>query len=220
MGGMYYPQMKYQPLPTSREMTVSGNGEITVQPDYAQIQIEVRTEGDNVSSAQHENAIIMNRVIESLLNLNIRRDEMQTSAYNIFPTYDYIDGKQVLRGYEVQNAITVKIVNINQVGTVIDTATRNGANHVSGIQFKIEHVDTYYRQALQYALIDALGKAKSMAETMHATLEPLPIEIIEETNTATPIPYKMLQLSNQQAVTPIEPGLITVTATVKVKFQY
>ena len=220
MGGMYYPQMKYQPLPTSREMTVSGNGEITLQPDYAQIQTEVRTEGDNVSSAQHENAIIMNRVIESLLNLNIRRDEMQTSAYNIFPTYDYIDGKQVLRGYEVQNAITVKIVDINQVGTVIDTATQNGANHVSGIQFKIEHVDTYYRQALQFALMDALAKANSMAETMHATLQTLPIEIIEETNAPTPTPYKMFQLSNQQSVTPIESGLITVTATVKVKFQY
>lgn len=213
--------MMFQPYATSpREITVTGTGKMDVQPDHAQVQIEVRTEGNNVSTAQQENAVIMNRVIESLIALNIPRDAIQTAAYAIFPNYDFIEGRQVLRGYEVQNAITVKMTNISQVGTVIDTAVKNGANHVSAIQFKIENADAHYRQALQFAMIDAMAKAKSIAETMHVTLQALPIEIIEESISAAPIPYRSLQLSNQQYVTPIEPGMITVTANIRVKFRF
>ncbi len=217
---MYHPQMRCQPFPVSREMTVTGNGEIIAQPDYVQIQIEVRTEGKDVSLAQQENARIMNRVIESLLALNIPREAIQTTAYTISPNYDYIEGRQVFRGYEVQNAITVKITDISQAGTVIDTAIQNGANHVSAIQFKIEDSDAYYQRALNLALINAIAKAKSMAETMRVPLQPIPIKIVEESQNSTPVPYKLAQLSNQEFTTPIEQGTISINASVQVKFQF
>ncbi|WP_339195226.1 SIMPL domain-containing protein [Solibacillus sp. FSL R5-0449] len=216
---MYHQQMMFQPGANAREMTVTGNGEIVAQPDYAQVQIEVRTQGKDVSAIQRENAVIMNRVIDSLMALKIPKESIQTTAYNIFPNYDFIDGKQVLRGYEVQNAITVKIDDIGQVGTAIDTAIQNGANHVSAIEFKITDTDVYYRQALQFALIDAVGKATAMAKTMGVTLHMVPVEIIEE-QTIAPIPYKAMQLSSQRVVTPIEPGTMTVSASVRVKFSY
>lgn len=217
---MYHPQMRCQPFPISREMTVTGNGEIIAQPDYVQIQIEVRAEGKDVSLAQQENARIMNRVIESLLALNIPREAIQTAAYTISPNYDYIEGRQVFRGYEVQNAITVKITDISQAGTVIDTAIQNGANHVSAIQFKIEDSDAYYQRALNLALINAIAKAKSMAETMRVPLQPIPIRIVEESQNSTPVPYKLAQLSNQEFATPIEQGTISINASVQVKFQF
>lgn len=217
---MYSPQFRFQPSPVSREMTVTGNGEIVARPDYVQIQIEVRTEGKDVSLAQQENALIMNRVIGSLLALNIPREAIQTTAYTISPNYDYIEGRQVFRGYEVQNAITVKITDISQAGMVIDTAIQNGANHVSAIQFKIENSDAYYQQALNLALVNALAKAKSMAETMQIPIQLIPIEIVEESHNVAPVLYKSIQLSNQEFMTPIEQGAIPITASVRVKFQF
>ena len=216
---LYHPQIMFQPFAVRREMTVTGNGEVVAQPDYVQIRIEVRTEWKNVSAAQQENAMMMNQVIGALVALNIPREDIQTTVYTISPNYDYIEGRQVFRGYEVQNAITVKITDISQAGTVIDTAIQNGANYVSGIHFKIDDSDAYYRQALQLALIDAQAKAKSIAETMPLPLQPLPIEIVEET-IAPPIAYKSFQLSREQSITPIDPGMITVNATVRVKFRF
>ena len=58
-----------------------------------------------------------------------------------------------------------------------------------------------------------------MADTMHVPLQPLPVEIVEETN-VPPVLYKSVQLSNQQPVTPIESGMMTVNATVRVKFRF
>ena len=212
--------MQFQPFPVSREMTVTGNGEIVAQPDYIEIQIEVRTEGKDVSVAQQENSVIMNRVIGSLLALNIPREAIQTTTYSIFPNYDYIEGRQVFRGYEVQNAITVKITDIGQAGMVIDTAIQNGANNVSGIQFKIEDADAYYQRALNVALVNAMAKANSMAKTMQLPPQPIPIEIIEEGPNVTPIPFKSIQFSNQAVMTPIEQGTMTINATVRVKFRF
>ncbi len=222
---MYHPQTWSQPQPQpsniTREMTVTGDGEIVAEPDYVQIQVEVRTSGKDVSTAQQENALIMNRVIGSLMALNIPREDIQTANYSISPMYDYIEGRQVFRGYEVQNAITVKIMDISQVGTVIDTAVQNGANQVSGIQFKIENSAQYYRQALRLALVDATAKAVAMAETMHVSIHPIPIEILEESNHAVvPYTFKSVQMSNQELMTPIEQGTIVINANVRVKFKY
>jgi len=216
---LYHPQNWIQPSSVSREIIVTGNGAIDAQPDYAQVLIEVRTEGKDVSQAQQENAIIMNRVIGSLMALNIPREAIQTTVYTISPNYDYIEGRQVFRGFEVQNAITVQIAEISRAGTVIDTAIQNGANHVSSIQFKIEDSDAYYQRALQMALINAIEKAKTMAETMRIALDPIPIEMIEESQHNAPIPYSA-QLSNREMMTPIAQGTMAIQASVRVTFRY
>lgn len=217
---LYTPQFQFYQTPVTREMTVIGNGEIVAQPDYVQIQIEVRTEGDSISDVQQENARIMTRVIESIVALGIPREAIQTAAYTISPQYDFIEGRQVFRGYVVQNAITVKITDISQVGTVIDTAVQNGANDVSAIQFKIENVDAYYRQALNLALMNAMAKAKSMADMMQVPIQLIPFEIIEQSQNVMPAPFRSIQMATKETTTPIEEGRMPIQASVQVKFQY
>ena len=217
---MYTPQFQFYQTPVTREMTVIGNGEIVAQPGYVQIQIEVRTEGDSISDVQQENARTMTRVIESIVALGIPREAIQTATYTISPQYDFIEGRQVFRGYVVQNAITVKITDISQVGTVIDTAVQNGANDVSAIQFKIENVDAYYRQALNLALMNAMAKAKSMADMMQVPIQLIPFEIIEQSQNVMPAPFRSIQMARKEITTPIEEGRMPIQASVQVKFRY
>ena len=216
---MYYQSMRGHLFSPLRVITVRGDGEVFVKPNYAQIQIEVSTEGKDVRGAQQENANIMNQVIQSLLQLNIPREDIQTAAFNVLPQYDYVEGKQIFRGYEVTNALTVKVRDTSKIGSVIDTAVQNGANRVSGIQFKIENADPYYQQALRLALQNAQTKAKTIAETLKLTLHPQPIEVVEERETG-PILYKSVAMADQTFSTPIEPGQILINAIVKVKYQY
>lgn len=216
---MHHQNVYQIPCKLFRTITVTGNGKVSAKPDYVQLQIEVLTKGNEVSQAVQENAAIMEHVISSLLTLGIPREDIQTSVYTISPSYDYIDGKKVFRGYEVANTITVKIRDINQIGIVIDTAVKNGANSVSGIQFKIEHAERYYQQALSLALQNAQKKANTIAKTMHLQIPPYPIQITEE-SVVEPILYKTAAITGQSVTTPIEPGLITVNATLSVKFKY
>ena len=74
-----------QTVRQTRTITVIGNGQIVAQPNFAEVQIEVSTEADEVTEAQRENAVKMNQVIQSLLALNISREDIQTAFYNVFP---------------------------------------------------------------------------------------------------------------------------------------
>lgn len=217
---MLYSGIPSLSVPMVRIITVTGSGIIEVAPNYAQLQIEVRTEGKEVQQTQAENAQVMNEVIQSLLALNIPRENIQTAAFNIFPQYDFIEGKQVFRGYEVTNAITVKIVDIEKAGLVIDTAVASGANSVSSIQFGLDNPEIVYQQALQLALQNAQINAQTIAQTMKIALFPQPISIVEEHQPSVPERYKTLSMASSQMGTPIEQGEISVSATVTVKFQY
>ncbi|KOS66891.1 periplasmic immunogenic protein [Lysinibacillus contaminans] len=216
---MYYTNISQQHLPSLRVLNVTGDGKVMTTASYVQLQIEVSTQGKNVHEAQQENTNIMNRVIQSIIALNIPREDIQTASYTILPSYDFIDGKQVFKGYEVTNAISVKVSDISQVGTVIDSAVQNGANRITSIQFKIENTDLYYQQALSLALQNAQMKARTIAETMQLSLYPQPIEIVEENNSG-PVLYKSIAMADQTISTPIEQGQMTISATVRVKFQY
>lgn len=217
---MLYSSIPSLSVPMVRILTVTGSGVIEVSPNYVQLRVEVRTEGKELQQTQTENAEIMNRVIQSLLALNIPRENIQTAAFNIFPQYDFLEGKQVFRGYEVTNAITVKLSDIDKAGIVIDTAVANGANSVSSIQFGLDSPELVYQQALQRALQNAQLNAQTIAQTMKLALYPQPISIVEEQQQIGPERYKTLSLASSQMGTPIEQGEISISATVTVKFQY
>ena len=213
---MYYTNVSQQ---TPRVIVVTGTGKVMAKAGYVQLQVEVSTQAKNVQDAQQENAMIMNRVIQSILALHIPKEHIQTAGYNIAPHYEFENGKQVFNGYEVKNAISVKVTDTNQVGSVIDTAVQNGANRTSSIQFNIENTDAYYQQALSLALHNAQMKAKTIAETMHSLIQPQPIEIIEE-HEIGPVLYRSMATVDSTISTPIEQGQMTINATVRVKFQY
>ncbi|WP_168193852.1 SIMPL domain-containing protein [Lysinibacillus sp. SGAir0095] len=205
----------------ARIITVEGSSKFEVKPDYATIQIEVVTQSKDLSEAQRENSLKMNQLIQSLLAMSIDRNNIQTAFFNVFPGYDYIDGRQVFRGYEVTNAINVEVHDLNKIGIIIDTAIKNGANRISRLEFKLENESVYYQKALQLALKNAQEKANAIASALKLSYMPVPIEITEETS-GGPILLKSVAVAGVQSSfdTPIEQGLITVEATLKVKYQY
>ncbi|MEY9976875.1 SIMPL domain-containing protein [Lysinibacillus sp. RC79] len=216
---MYYTNVGQQTPHVPRVIVVTGNGKVMAKASYVQLQVEVSTQGKNAQDAQQENAMIMNRVIQSILALHIPKEHIQTASYNIAPHYEFENSKQVFKGYEVTNAITVKVTETNQVGLVLDTAVQNGANRISSIHFNIENTDAYYQQALSLALHNAQMKAKTIAETMRLPIQPQPIEIIEE-HEIEPVLYRSMSTVDSTISTPIEQGQMTINATVRVKFQY
>ncbi|MBP1970550.1 uncharacterized protein YggE [Virgibacillus natechei] len=218
----YVPQFR-QPLPSvesqTKVMTVTGTGSVTVRPDIVTVQLEVRTENTLLQQAQQENANTMNQVIQALMDAGIARESIQTTAYTINPRYDYMEGEQVFRGYEVKNEITVRIRNTNHAGSIIDVAVQSGVNRVADIRFTVENEQHYYEQALNASLQQASSKAKTIAETMQLPLDPIPITIVEQLS-EPPRTYQTMLATDESMTTPIEPGQMIIRASVEVKFQY
>ncbi|WP_085524421.1 SIMPL domain-containing protein [Tuberibacillus sp. Marseille-P3662] len=216
---MYYPYGELYRQDASRIMTVNGDASFSVEPDTVSIQLEVVTKSERLNQAQQENTHIMNQVIEALVQEGISRENIKTSAYNINPSYDYVDGKQVFRGYQVTNIITLKMKNIDQAGRMIDLAVKNGVNRVSNIQFTIENQQQYYQRALNNALKNAFAKAQTIAETLNVNFDSIPLKIIEET-IETPQTFQTFAAMEDSMSTPIEPGQIIIRAKVEAQFRY
>ncbi|WP_217589568.1 SIMPL domain-containing protein [Lentibacillus saliphilus] len=201
------------------DMTVTGDGIVRTTPDAATVQMDVITEAAEPQEAQQENTMIMTRVIQALLQMGIPRNDIQTITYQINPQYDYVDGEQVFRGYEVVHSLSVTISPINQVGYIIDTAVDQGVNRVSNIQFTTTRPTRYEQEALKKALKNAESKARSMARAINVTLDFPPTRVKEDSITS-PIPYQKVSLSEASTPVPIEPGQIEFTARVTVQYTY
>ncbi len=160
-------------------MTVEGKGQITVKPDQAKLTIGVVTENPQVQIAQQENAMISKRVIEALKQIGIEENAIKTSIYSVQPRYDYVDGRSILKGYEVEHQLEVTVKDLSKVGTVYDVAIKNGANRSGGVQFSVTNPDAYYREALKRAVHNARENAEGLAQTIGATLTTIPIKIVE-----------------------------------------
>ncbi|MYL18705.1 DUF541 domain-containing protein [Halobacillus litoralis] len=204
-----------------RQIRVHGSGSVKVKPDTAVIQLGVATEGTNLTSVQNENASTISRVKSRLMAAGVEEENIQTSDYSVYPQYDYVDGKQEFRGYQVSHMLTVTVEDIEQTGAVIDAAVQSGANRVTNIEFTVSQSYYCYQKALQIALGQALATAQTIANTMNVKLDRKPFRIVEEKGPDVPPvqPYAKTQALSESAV-PIEPGLMEIEARVDVWFPF
>ncbi|MCP3029416.1 SIMPL domain-containing protein [Halobacillus sp. A5] len=201
----------------NRVMTVSGTGKVKAQPDMVTIELGVMTEGRELREVQEDNARVMQQVIESIVKMGVPEESIQTVEYSVVPRYDYDNGQQVFRGYQVTNRVSITIEDIPLTGAIVDSAVQSGANQVSGITFSVKNPDMLYQQALSEALRDAYGKAVTMAQAMRLQLDPSPIKVIERgEENAVPL----AKAGTFASATPIEPGELQIEAAVEVQFQF
>ena len=199
---------------------VKGEGEIAVQPDTASVNLGVVTESKELISAQQQNSIVGNKVIDSLIALGIDRNQIQTFDYRIEPNYDYDQGKQIFRGYKVTHILEVKIDDLSIIGKVVDTAVQNGANYVANVQFTTRYKDSYYQQALVMAINNASSKAKTIANTLRVTLNPTPILVTEGTDVIQPFESQQVAFAKGVSSTQILPGQLLIKASVSADYKY
>ena len=200
-------------------LKVFGKGSINVKPDAAEVGIGVITENIQLEAAQEENAKITTEVINSIKAIGVLPKYIQTHNYNIRPTYDYIEGKQVFRGYEVSNNLKILIRNIDLVGEIIDIAVKNGANTVSGVSLIVSDKTKYYYEALRLAVVDSQKKASVMANELNVNLNIIPIQIIEQ-DKGNISPITGITFKYESGATPIEAGENKITADIEAIFIY
>ncbi|WP_044022562.1 SIMPL domain-containing protein [Bacillus sp. SG-1] len=218
---MYYqqPYRNQAEKKSNRTVTVTGEKTIDVQPDLAIAQIGAVTSDKELTKAQRKNNEVSTAVLNSFKQNGIAEKDIQTSTYQIYPQYDYIDGKQVFKGYEVRQVFSVKIREIDKIGEVIDDAVGNGANIIERVEFAIAEPQIHYQKALSKAYEDALKKAQVLARSAGTTLNPMPLEINEDSSIPMiPRPAKAYVLA-AESTAPLQPGEVGILARLTVKYK-
>lgn len=208
-----------------RSIEITGEGTMKVSPDKGIVSIGVETQNKNTKKAQQSNKEKMNTVIDSIKKLGIKDENIKTIEYTIRPirNYNKEEGKSNITGYIVRNVIEVSINDLEVIGEVIDKASENGANNIRNIRFTLKDKESYYNEALKRAIKTAENKAKALSETIGVNIDK-PVKIVEISNYNYPVnnmyESKVSYDAEESRETPVEKGELTITAKVRVIYDY
>lgn len=162
-----------QPAPNAeigRTVSVSGEGEISVEPEIAVVRLTVQARNAKLGAAQNEAGKITSAVLELAESLNIAREQVQSTQVHVQPEFDWRDGRQTFRGYLVQREVRVELEDLEKLGPLVERAMQAGVNQVSEPELRVQEPRRLHREALRLAAADAQANARVLAESLGAEL--------------------------------------------------
>jgi uncharacterized protein len=203
-------------------LTVHGQGEVSVRPDRALVQLGAEAQASEAVVAQQNVNRIMERAIKQIRNTGIPVEAIQTSGLQLFPVYgqqgprgDRQAGQETLIGYRAANMLRIRVDDIDQAGQVIDAGMAAGANRLHGVSFDIKQELPHRTKALQLAVEEARAKAQAIARALGQPLGPVR-HVAEEGGVGIPRPFGMERA--MAVATPVQPGELQVQASVTMVF--
>ncbi len=199
----------------------SGEGRISGTPDKVSILVASVTEARDADGAARQSARVQSEVIAAAKTLVGTQGLVKTAAYGLTALYDFNNGKQTQRGYQVRSTIAIEMWDTKLVGAVIDATVKAGANEISSIEFGCRDTATLRQQAIKAASQAALREATAAAEALGMRLGQVRTVSVGASGGQAPVPMERLVGAGRMAstATPIEPGTVEVTAVVSVEAQ-
>jgi uncharacterized protein YggE len=203
--------------PPEARIVVTGEGSVSVTPNYAQIRSGVTVRTKTVKEGVDANSKLMVAIIAALKDVGIADKDIQTSRFSIEPVYSPQEPgtEPKLLGYSFSNEVAVTIREIGRIGDVLDRIVAVGATDVGPVTFLVSDAWKALDQAREAAIADARRKAEVYAKA--AGLQLGRVEwITEEPGSGPPVPMMTLA---QAAPVPIATGEDTLRVKITVGFE-
>jgi uncharacterized protein YggE len=197
-------------------ISVTGEAQLSVPPDLAQIDGGVTTEAKTAREASDTNNAAMGKVLLALKGAGMDEKDFQTSRLSLQPQYaPNRSGPNAVVGYQASNRVTIKLRDVTKVASVIDTLVAAGANNIGGINFMVSTASKLLDDAREQAIADARRKAEIYAKAAGVALGS-PVSISEE-GSPGPTPFHKMA-AGMAASAPVAQGEETLQVTVSVSW--
>jgi uncharacterized protein len=203
-----------QTSPPPRLISVNGTGRITVDPDLAIVRVAVETQLPAARAAQERTNTEARRAIEAIVSAGIPRTAIQTSGIQLYAVGG-TPGDPQPTAYVARISITVRVEDVSRAGQVLDVALENGANRIDGISFGLRDESAARQQALRAAVADARAKADAIAQALGVG-----VGLVFDVSEGGGVSFapRMEAMMTRDMGTPVEPGQLTVEASVMVRY--
>lgn len=203
--------------PSPPTVVVRGDGEVRAVPDMAHVGLGTEHTAPTPKEAQAVVAKAMTAVQQKLAAAGVAKDAMRTTAYDVQARIDWVNGKQVPRGYMARHTIEVRVDDLARVGELLELAIGAGGTSVQGVRFDLKERAKLERDALTRAVADARARAEAVAAGAGSTLGGI-VRIEEAGLTGGgPEPVMMRMAAAPMAADaapPVAPGETVIRATV------
>jgi len=210
---------------TPPAISVTGEANLSVTPDQAQIDAGVTSNAKNAREASEANNSVMSKVLLALKGAGIEEKDYQTSQLSLRPQYAQTQPNQasqpVIAGYVASNRVLIRVRDMTRISGVIDALVAAGANNIGNINFMVSQASKLLDDAREQAIADARRKAEIYAKAANITLG-APLSISE---LGSPSPRTQTfhfgggkTFGGVAAPTPIAQGEETLSVTVSVSW--
>jgi uncharacterized protein YggE len=204
--------------PAPPVVVVRGEGEVRTAPDVAFITLATEHRANTAKDAQAQGATAMTGVQQRLTAAGVAKDAIRTLSYDLQPQFDYVNGKQVARGFLARNVVEVRVDQVTRVGELLEIVVTAGGTAVQGVRFDVKDRTQLERQAISRAVADARARAVAAAEGAGTTILAV-VRIEEEGVIRRPIEQPMMRMAADSVAAappppPIAAGEAVIRATV------
>ena len=201
------------------ELTI--NESVEAEPDIVTVGAGVTTQARTAVEAMRLNATAMTAVVDRIKQLGVAERDIQTTGINLGAMYDYNQQtqRQVFRGYQASNRVSVKLRQIDRTGEVLDALVAAGATDLSGPDWSIDDDTAARAQARRQAMETARAQGLEYARAAgYSDIRVL--EISETIAPQPPMPYlRAVRAEAADASTPVQPGMVQAGVTVRVTYE-
>jgi len=195
---------------------------VSVAPDIATIGAGVTTEAPTATEALRQNSAEMQKVIARIKALGVAEKDIQTTGINLNAQYDYNQEtqRQVFRGYQASNRVSVILRKIEDTGRVLDALVAAGANDLNGPSFSIENDDAAKDAARKRAVERAQAQVKAYAAMLGYDGAKV-LAIAESIEGRGSMPEMKLQASavSRDVAPPVQPGMVQAGVSLTIKYE-
>lgn len=160
-------QAQQQQLPPL--ISVSGVGEVRVQPTEVVVNLGVETREKTLEAARTETDKKAAAIISYLKKQGVEAKDIQTSYVTLQPMHNGGEyGRTSPDFYLAQKNMTVTIKKLNRFDEILSGIYGVGVNHVHGVNFQVADLDKYKAEARKKAVADAKRKASALTAELDA----------------------------------------------------
>ncbi|MCP4384896.1 MAG: SIMPL domain-containing protein [Hyphomicrobiales bacterium] len=207
-------------------VSVTGEGTAHLVPDMAVISLTVMRQEKTARAALDANNSAMAQVLASMKADGIESRDLQTSGFSINPQYFYPknDGTKpvqpTITGYTVSNTLTVRIRDLDSLGSILDKSVTLGVNQGGQIIFTNDDPSAAISEARVAAVKDAVAKATTLVGAAGVSLGRI-TQMSEQHSRPQPMPIVRAEMMRQaaDASVPVAEGENQYRVNVNVSFE-
>ncbi len=148
-------------------ITVNGQAQVKAVPDLVGVYFNVQTNAKTSAEATQKNSELVDSLKSEIIKLGFEEKAIQTQGFSVYPQYDWVNGRQVEKGYTASHSLRVELPTSesSKIGEVIDAGVKSGVG-ISYINFELsqELQNQYKSEALKLAAQDSKVKAEAVAQ--------------------------------------------------------
>jgi len=211
------------PDPQVRHITVQGTGEVTVEPDLAEIRLGFFIRDRSHAQAKMAVDRKVDKLIDSLGKLGIPKADVRSEEMRISSKYTKGKGSSEFSDYcDLTLGLSIVVRDLKKLDQVLNAAVKAGINSVKSVQTHSSREAEIRTKAMQLAVLEGKRQASVLAGQLGITLGTLQSVTVRDTGTvnafrATPstdVPAPMFGRSGGAMPKPI-----TVRSRVSITFQ-